>query len=143
MSLRRGCWNTAILPCFWEFFCPLTLHEQIYCTNAVFGIIASVLSWQQRCYQQPKEVQSHCHPVKAFFHELTLEYFSLEDVLPILIICDWCIGWGWKVDKSISPEIHFCRILTFSKLSILFPPRRWIHKNRVLTASLVKDSVIV
>lgn len=100
----------------------LTLHERIYCTNAMFGIIASVLSWQQRCYQQPKEVQYHCHPVKAFFHELTLKYFSLEDVLPTLIICDWCIGWGWKADKSICLEICFCRMLSFSKLSIFFPP---------------------
>lgn len=120
MSLRRGCWNTAILPCFWAFFCPLTLYERIYCTNAMFGIIASVLSWQQWCYQQPKEVQYHCHPVKGFFHELTLDSFSLEDVLPTVIICDWCIGWGLKVDKSICLEVHFCRMLSFSKL-FFFP----------------------
>lgn len=82
----------------------------------MFGIIASVLSWQQWCYQQPKEVQYHCHPVKGFFHELTLDYFSLEDVLPTVIICDWCIGWGLKVDKSICLEVHFCRMLFFSKL---------------------------
>lgn len=110
-------------------FCPLTLHERIYCINAMFGIVASVLSWQQWCYQQPKEVQYHCHPVKAFFHKLTLDYFSLEDVLPTIIICDWCIGWGWKVDKSICLEIRFCRMLSFSKL-LVFSSRRWMYKNQ-------------